>query len=166
LVNNSQPFIFKSISQLIILIGIQSTLCVNFSLDFFLTSFGIKDSVILGGDGQDTFNVGTGQGTVDGGSGDDRLIITHFQLGSDNKPTNVAVSTGAEGEVLISGTTDNLGNTSDIDGSSNIWTQRIIGVEQFLVNGNTFTTSQFVSAFGFSTSSFAALAGRTQSGLL
>jgi hypothetical protein len=103
------------------------------------TGFGIKDALISGGDGKDTFNVERGQGTVDGGWGCDVLKIDYFLGGA--KPANIAVSAGTCGDVLISGTTDNLGN-------SDPWTQTIKGVEQFLVNGVTYTASQFVHTFG------------------
>jgi Ca2+-binding RTX toxin-like protein len=105
------------------------------------TNFGIKDALISGRQGNDSFNVGTGQGTVDGGSGQDRLIIDYFQLDSTTqKPINITVNAlGAD--VLIQGATDNLGN-------ANTWTQTIRGIEQFLVNGTTYSAAQLVSRFG------------------
>jgi hypothetical protein len=112
------------------------------------TNFGMKDSLISGGNGDDTFNVGTGQGTIDGGRGVDRLVVDYFKLDANNKPTNVIVSSDALGNVLISGTTDNLGNSFDTSGQSNAWTQTVKGIEQFLVNGTAYIASQFVSVFG------------------
>lgn len=121
----------------------------NDTLNISGTNFGIKDALISGGNGDDTFTVGTGQGTVDGGRGRDSLIIDYFQLDpSTQKPTNVIVSTNSGGDVLISGTTDNLGNHFDTFGQSNAWTQTIKGVELFAVNGTTYNASQFISKFG------------------
>ncbi|MFM7447039.1 MAG: lectin-like protein, partial [Leptolyngbyaceae cyanobacterium] len=110
------------------------------------THFGIKDSLISGNNGNDTFNVGRGQGIVDGGWGYDTLQIDYFLGGV--KPSDITVRAGIGGDILISGTTDNLGNLLDANGNSNAWTQTIKGVEQFLVSGATYSAAQFISTFG------------------
>ncbi len=112
------------------------------------TNFGIKDALISGGDGNDTFNIGTGKGIIDGGYGKERILIDYFQLDSNNKPSNIHVSSNAFGDISISGTIDNIGNLFDVNGSANVWTQTIKGVEQFLVNDILYTASQFVYTFG------------------
>lgn len=112
------------------------------------TNFGIKDALVSGDEGNDSFNVGRGQGTVDGGSGFDTLQIDYFLGGV--KPSDITVRAGSNGDIFISGKRDNLNNFFDANGSSNAWSQTIKGVEQFAVNGVTYTASQFVQTFGYS----------------
>ena len=120
----------------------------NDVITIFGTNFGIKDSLISGGNGNDTFNVGMGQGTIDGGRGIDHLIIDYFRVDpTTHKPTNVRVA-AVDGNISISGNTDQCGNGCDLFGQSNAWIQTIKGMEQFLVNGVSYTPSQFLSTFG------------------
>lgn len=98
------------------------------------TSFAIKDALISGGEGNDTFNTGTGQGTIDGGSGYDLILLDFF-----NAATMTITELGHNGLQVV-GSQDNLGNAE-------VWTQTILNMEQFQVGSNIFSTAENVVNF-------------------
>lgn len=106
--------------------------------DFFAisgTTFDIKDVLISGGEGNDTFDTGIGQGTVDGGSGGNDLIFLNF---FDAQTMSIKVL--GKNDLQITGTVDGQGNSLS-------WTQNILNMEQFQVGSNLFTTPVAVADF-------------------
>ncbi len=106
--------------------------------DYFAISgstFAIKDALISGGDGNDTFDTGIGQGTVDGGIGDSDLIFLNFF----NAQT-MGIKELASNGLLITGTQDNQGNAAN-------WSQAIVNMEQFQVGSTVFTAAGDVVTF-------------------
>jgi hypothetical protein len=99
------------------------------------TTFDIKDALISGGDGNDTFDTGIGQGTIDGGTGGKDLIFLNF---FDAQTMSIKVL--GKNDLQITGTVDGQGNSLS-------WTQNILNMEQFQVGSNLFTTPVAVADF-------------------
>ena len=82
--------------------------------------FDIQDTIIGGGDGDDTFDVGVGSGTIRGGAGNDIAILDFFDF------ETMSLSTINNGGLRITGTQNKKGR-------SVAWTQNIFEVEQFQI---------------------------------
>ena len=97
-------------------------------------SYDIIDSHLFGGAGDDLFNVGIGNGKIVGGAGNDSAFLDYLNGAST---TAAAIPNG----VRISGTQTKTGE----DGP---WTQDILGVETYFVNGLAYTNDSLVGLFG------------------
>lgn len=92
------------------------------------TTFAIQDALISGGSGDDRFQVGIGQGTLDGGAGNDRVILDFLDL------QTMTVTALGNHSLRITGTQDGQGKDA-------AWTQTIWNMERFQVSSNVFHTS-------------------------
>ena len=97
-------------------------------------NYNIIDSQLFGGAGDDFFDVGIGSGKLVGGAGNDTAVLDYLTA----QTTNItAINNG----IRISGTQTNTGAAGD-------WTQDILGVESYLVDGTTYTNDTLVQTFG------------------
>lgn len=96
--------------------------------------YNINDSLLFGGAGDDRFNVGIGNGKIVGGEGDDTAVLDYLET----QPVAIAPITNG---IRVSGTQTQLGTAGD-------WSQDILGVENYLVNGTAFTNESLVQTFG------------------
>lgn len=100
------------------------------------TTLAFKDSLIHGGDGHDTFDIGPGHGTVDGGRGTDRIYLDFFET------QTMTVQVLANNGLRITGTADAQGNPLDSP-----WTQTIVNMEQFQVGSTLFISAREVATY-------------------
>ncbi len=96
--------------------------------------FDMVDSLIFGGDGDDTFDVGIGKGTIQGDAGNDTAILNYF-----NAETMDVVAIA--GGIQISGSQTKSGTAGE-------WSQNILGTERFQVAETVYTAADLVAAFG------------------
>ena len=98
-----------------------------------LGTFDFKDSLIKGGNDDDIIDAGIGTGTLDGGSGFDRVVLDFFNANTMNI---TAINSG----VRISG-------SQAKDGTQQAWSHDIVDVEQFTIGSTPYTASSLVEAF-------------------
>lgn len=92
------------------------------------TTFALQDALISGGSGDDTFQVGIGQGTLDGGSGNDLVILDFLDL-----QTMTVTALGNSGLRIV--------GTQDGQGKNAAWTQTLWNMERFQIGSNVFHTA-------------------------
>jgi hypothetical protein len=97
--------------------------------------FDIQDSLIQGGNGNDTFDTGIGTSNVLGGSGTDLFKLDFF-----NADTMTIEQQGADG-IKITGTLDKTGSAAS-------WTQNVFEVESYEVAGTVYDAAGVVSLLG------------------
>lgn len=107
------------------------TLTVNASGS---ANYNIIDSQLFGGAGNDLFDIGIGDGRLIGGADNDTAILDYLNA---QATTITAINNG----IRISGTQTNTGEEGE-------WTQDILGVESYLVDGTTYTNDTLLQAFG------------------
>lgn len=95
--------------------------------------YDIADALIFGGDGDDTFEVGIGTGTLRGGNGVDLAVIDYFNAESMN------VSAIANGVQIVGSQTKS--------GTAGEWIQNIVGVESFQIGSALYTAETLVATF-------------------
>lgn len=96
--------------------------------------YDITDSLLFGGGGDDTFDVGIGNGTLSGGAGEDVAVLDY--LNSD-AITVTAIANG----IRVNGTQTKSG----LEGA---WTQDILGIENYLVDGVAYSNDALLQTFG------------------
>jgi hypothetical protein len=96
-------------------------------------NFDVVDSLIFGGDGDDTFEVGIGSGTLQGDAGNDQAILNYF-----NAETMDVVAVA--GGIQISGSQTKSGTAGE-------WRQTILSTEQFQIGETLYTATDLVAAF-------------------
>jgi Ca2+-binding RTX toxin-like protein len=97
--------------------------------------FDLQDSLIMGGDGNDTLDTGIGSSTVLGGGGTDLFKLDFF-----NADTMTIEQQGADG-IKITGTLDKTGAAAS-------WSQNIFEVESYEVAGTVYNATGVVSLLG------------------
>jgi hypothetical protein len=97
-------------------------------------SFDIVDSLIFGGAGDDTFDVGIGKGTIQGDTGNDTAILNYLNAQTMDV---VAIADG----IQISGSQTKSGTAGE-------WKQDILGIERFQVGDTVYSAADLVAAFG------------------
>jgi hypothetical protein len=90
-------------------------------------TYDIQDTLIFGDAGNDAFEVGIGSGTIQGGEGNDIAILKYFNA-------KTMKLTAIDGGIQVSGTQNRAG----LDGA---WSQKILGVEKYLVGEVTYTNA-------------------------
>ena len=98
-----------------------------------VVDYDLIDAQLFGGAGNDLFNVGIGTGTISGGAGADVANLDYL----DTQPATVETITNG---VRVSGTQTRLG-------AEGTWTQDILGVESYTVNGVVYDSASLAEAF-------------------
>ena len=96
------------------------------------STFDIEDALIYGGSGNDTLDIGTGSGTVDGGSGYDVLAMDFFDAAT------MVFDQLDNHQFQITGTQDKQGNLAS-------WTQTLVNIEAVQVDGTTLAIADYVA---------------------
>jgi hypothetical protein len=97
----------------------------------------IDDTLIFGGNGDDTLNVGIGNGTLNGGAGSDMAVLDYLSQ-------TVADFTIAQ----VQGGIEIAGNLSKVGGVGESWKQTILGTETYKVGADSYSSEQLLAAFG------------------
>jgi Ca2+-binding RTX toxin-like protein len=100
-------------------------------------TFDIDDTLIFGGNGDDTLDAGIGNGTLSGGAGSDTAVLDYLaQTVADFSITQV------QGGVEITS------NLSKVSGVGESWKQTILETETFKVGANSYSSEQLLATFG------------------
>lgn len=95
--------------------------------------YDIIDTLIFGGAGDDTFDVGIGDGMLRGGVGVDVAVLDYLNA------ETMAVTSIPNGIRVI--------GTQTKSGEEGAWTQDLLGIESYLVNDLTYTNDTLVQTF-------------------
>ena len=95
--------------------------------------YDIADTLIFGGADDDTFDVGIGTGTLNGGTGSDTAVIDYFNA------ETMSINAIANGVQIV--------GTQTRSGTVGSWTQNIVDTENFQIGDTTYTAESLISTF-------------------